>query len=171
MTQNEPIRVLFVCLGNICRSPMAAAIFRHLVQKAGLSGQIEVDSAGIGSWHVGEPPHRGTQAVLRKHGISFEGEKARQIRPLDLSRFDYLVAMDTTNLRDLQTLARRHEGPTGKLLLLLDFAHPTISNGEKDVPDPYYSGNFDYTFDLIYSGCVGLLDFICTEHQLRCAVE
>ncbi len=166
--KNEPIRVLFVCMGNICRSPMAEAIFRTLVEEAGLAHRFEIDSAGIGSWHVGDPPHRGTQAVLRKHNIFPDGQRARQIRPRDLTHFDYIVAMDQDNLQDLEAMARRY-GLRGQLLLLLDLADPAVTNGQRDVPDPYYTGNFDYTFELVRSGCEGLLDFICKEQQLECA--
>ncbi len=166
--EQEPIRVLFVCMGNICRSPMAEAIFRKLVEEAGLGHRFEIDSAGIGSWHVGDPPHRGARAVLQKHNISADGQRARQIRPRDLTHFDYIVAMDRDNLRDLEAMARRY-GITGRLLLLLDLADTQVTNGQRDVPDPYYTGNFDYAFELVHAGCQGLLDFICRERHLECA--
>ncbi len=94
--------VLFICLGNICRSPMAEAIFRKLVTDAGLADQVEIDSAGTGEWHVGSPPHHGTQAILRKNGVSFDGQRARQIQPVDLGHYDYLIVMDSSNLDDVQ---------------------------------------------------------------------
>lgn len=151
--------VLFICLGNICRSPMAEAIFRKQVQDAGLADVIEIDSAGTGDWHVGSPPHHGTQAILRKHGISFDGQRARQISPADLSRYDYLIVMDSSNLDDVQALVRRHStGDHSPIIArLLDYADPTIAGRERNVPDPYYTGNFDYVFELVTSGCHGLL--------------
>jgi protein-tyrosine phosphatase len=152
------ISVLFVCLGNICRSPMAEATFRKLVDDAGLTHRFEIDSAGTGPWHVGDRPHRGTQAVLRKHGVSTAGMIARQVQPHDLHRFDYLVVMDAGNERDMERLARRYGG--GEIIRLLDLADPAVTRGVRDVPDPYYSGGFDYVYELVRSGCQGLLAHI-----------
>src|SRR5437762_1508755 len=97
------VRVVFVCLGNICRSPMAEGVFRHLVKEAGLQDKIEVDSCGTGSWHIGEPAHSGTQRVLAKHGMDYKHE-ARQLCNADLTDADYLVAMDSDNLRGIRRL-------------------------------------------------------------------
>lgn len=146
------VSVLFVCLGNICRSPMAEGVFQRLVEEAGLADQIQVDSAGTGSWHVGEPAHRGTLQVLRKHGIAYNG-RARQVRAQDMTPHTYLIALDQSNLNDL----RRMFGPHPRLYRLLDFASSTK---ERDVPDPYYSGNFDYVYSLVEDGCRGLLQTI-----------
>ena len=143
------IRVLFVCLGNICRSPMAEGVFQHMVDAAGLSDEILVDSAGTGSWHVGGQGQRGTLQVLRQHGIAYNG-RARQIRSTDFTPDTYLIALDASNLQDLQRVSGR---PT-KLFRLLDFAKNTT---EQDVPDPYYAGNFDYVYQLVEDGCRGLL--------------
>ena len=146
------VNVVFVCLGNICRSPMAEAVFSDMVEKAGLSDQIDIDSCGTGSWHVGEAPHRGTQQVLRKHDISYS-HRARQIDNSDLAEADYLVAMDRSNLSDVQRM-----GDTdADLRLLLDYAD---SVDEKDVPDPYYTGGFDTVYRLVEAGCEGLLAHI-----------
>lgn len=155
------IQVLFVCLGNICRSPMAEAVFRQLVNDAGLADQIKVDSAGTADWHEGDPADYRTLAVLRKHGISYDG-RGRQVRPSDLQRFDYVVAMDGSNLADLRRLDRSGQ-LDGKLHRLLDFAP---AGAPKDVPDPYYDGRFDYVYGLVDAGCRGLLAHIRAEHGL-----
>lgn len=141
---------------------MAEAVFRRLVADAGLTDQFEIDSAGTGDWHVGNPPHHGTQAILRKHAISFDGQRARQIAPADLSRYDYLIVMDSSNLDDVQALVRRHgtNGHSPVLARLLDYADPAVAGRERNVPDPYFTGNFDYVYELVTSGCRGLLDSI-----------
>jgi protein-tyrosine phosphatase len=147
------IHVLFVCLGNICRSPMAEAVFRHLVAQEGLSDRISVDSAGIGGWHAGEPPHSGTRKVLKEKGIEHDSIRARQITPADFDRFDYIVCMDEENLAALKRMA-----PEGKQVYrLLDFASEA---GEENVEDPYYTGRFDYVYQLVEAGCRGLLKHI-----------
>lgn len=159
------VSVLFICLGNICRSPMAEARMRALVQEAGLADQIEVDSAGTGPWHVGDRPHRGTQAVLARHGISSDGMLARQVHAADLDHFDYLVVMDGSNERDVKRFADQY-GANGQVVRLLDFADEAITNGERDMPDPYYSGGFEHIYTLVDASTRGLLDHIQTEHQL-----
>jgi protein-tyrosine phosphatase len=155
------IRVEFVCLGNICRSPMAHAVFQQLVNQAGLSDRIIVDSAGTGRWHVGEPVHRGTREVLSRNGIEFD-HRARQISRSDVSEADYVVAMDADNFADLQHLVRR-ELPDGKLFMLLDFAP---EGSPREVPDPYYEDNFDHVYELVEAGCRGFLAHIRAEHDL-----
>jgi protein-tyrosine phosphatase len=152
------IHVLFVCLGNICRSPMAEAVFERMVANAGLSDQISVDSAGTGSWHVGEAAHRGTREVLRQHGIDYRG-RARQIATGDMDPRHYIVAMDQENLEDL----RRRFGDHPRLYRLLDFAP---DGGEHNVPDPYYTGNFGAVYGLVAAGCQGLLERIREEKGL-----
>ncbi|WP_099355476.1 low molecular weight protein-tyrosine-phosphatase [Fredinandcohnia onubensis] len=153
------IKVLFVCLGNICRSPMAEAIFRDLVQKEGLADRIQVDSAGTGDWHIGHPPHKGTQTILTKYNISFEGIKARQVLPEDLGQFDYIIAMDSDNLGNLQKMITGEK--TGRIQRLLDFVDESKIT---DVPDPYYTGNFDEVYELVTNGCKRLLDVIKNEN-------
>ena len=155
------VRVLFVCLGNICRSPMAEGVFGHLVAQAGLSEQISVDSAGTGSWHVGEPPHPGTRQVLHQHGIALDST-ARQVDQADLRTADYIIAMDGENVRDLRRLDRQGL-LDGKLRRLLDFAPP---GGPRDVPDPYYDNDFDTVYRLVEAGSQGLLAHIRREHGL-----
>mgnify|MGYP001954039076 FL=1 len=155
------VKVLFVCLGNICRSPMAEAVFRDMVKREGLEDKIAVDSAGTGSWHVGDPPHRGTRDVLDRHQISYEGLKARQVNQQDLSNFDYIVAMDAGNLGELRKMAGFKK--TGEIRRLMDF----VPNSDiLDVPDPYYAGNFDEVYEMVAKGCRGLLETIKQKHHL-----
>ena len=148
------IRVLMVCLGNICRSPMAEGVFRHHVKTAGLEGTIEVASAGTGRWHVGEPPHSGTRRELSRHGLTLGDKRAQHVSEHGPVSFDYVVAMDRDNLRDLG----------GRGVLLLDFADPPV--GTRDVPDPYYGGGFEEVYDLVDAGCRGLLAHIVEEQGL-----
>lgn len=155
------IHVLFVCLGNICRSPMAEAVFRDLVRREGLQDKIVVDSAGTGSWHVGEPPHRGTLRILKNKGISTDGMKARQIVPEDGEKFHYILAMDRQNLRDLKKVIQAKEGVS--VQLFLDLVQDVSF---QDVPDPYFTGNFDEVYDLVIRGCHALLEKIKAEHRL-----
>lgn len=147
--------VLFVCLGNICRSPMAEAVFRHIVEQEGLAAQISVDSAGIGDWHAGEPPHKGTQNVLSTKGIGYDTLVARQILKDDFSAYDYIVCMDEENLAALKRMAPADK----KIFRLLDFAPQAA---ERNVEDPYYTGRFEYVYDLVEAGCRGLLEQIKT---------
>ncbi|MEZ4719069.1 MAG: low molecular weight protein-tyrosine-phosphatase [Caldilineaceae bacterium] len=164
------ISILFVCMGNVCRSPMAEALMRQMVAQAGLDDQIVVDSAGTGDWHVGEPPHRGTRRVLADHGVRTDGMAARMIGPGDLHHFDYLIVMDGANLREVQRLAK-HYGRRGVIARLLDYADPAIVGGVRDVPDPYYDGRFGYVYDLVAAGCAGLLAALQRDHALSRAAH
>ena len=156
---STPIRVLFVCIGNICRSPMAEAIFRHQVEQAGLSAQIETDSAGTTDYHLGEPPHRGTMAVLRSNTIDYS-HRARRIAADDLAGFDYIVSME----RDVHdAICRLDRGNNAHCTLLLA---ELPGNTRLDVPDPYYTGNFEEVFALLTRSCKLLLDRIVREQSL-----
>lgn len=152
------IRVLFVCLGNICRSPMAEAVFAHKVRAAGLEDKIEVDSAATGHWNLGNAPHRGTRAVLEREGIDYT-HVARLITPRDLEAFDYILTMDDQNLADVQAM-----GPARAIIRpFLEYAPDC---GETEVPDPYYTGGFEGVYDLIEAAAEGLLQAIRQEHRL-----
>jgi protein-tyrosine phosphatase len=154
------IRVLFLCLGNICRSPMAEAVFRKMVKDEGLDDKIEIDSAGLGGWHVGERPHRGTLEVLNKHGVDHAGIRARQFTKQDIQAFDYIVAMDEDNMSGLARLGVK-KGP--RVFKLLDLVP---DERDSDVPDPYYTGNFDLVYELVHKGCAVLLKKIKEEYNL-----
>ena len=149
------MRLLFVCMGNICRSPTAEGVMRALVEEAGLDGRIEVESAGTGGWHAGEPPDaRATEAAHRR-GVTLAGA-ARQVRLEDFVTFDLLVAMDRENLRHLLAIAP-DEDAAEKVRLLREF--DPASAGELDVPDPYYGGErgFETVLDHVQAACRGLL--------------
>lgn len=157
------IRILFVCLGNICRSPMAEAVFREKVKQAGLADKIEVDSAGTALWHDGKPPHKGTRAKLDEHDISYEGMTARQIFQGDFNAFDYIVTMDDQNMVNIQS---EYDVPKDGVIVrkLMDFVD---NPREVNVPDPYYTGDFDYTYDLINEASEKLLQDIIKRYQLE----
>lgn len=155
------IKVLFVCLGNICRSPMAEAMFRHLVKEKGLEAQIQIDSAATGDWHIGKPPHQGTLGILTKYNVSSEGLFCRQITSEDMEKFDYVIGMDESNIQNILKVA---EGQGAhKTFRLLDFLEDLNT---KDVPDPYFTGDFEETYDLLTQGLSALLDHIKQEHTL-----
>ena len=155
------IAVSFVCMGNICRSPTAEAVFRALVAQAGLQTRFEIDSAGTGAWHVGEERDRRSRAVGQKRGMPLSG-RARQFVQADFARFDYVLAMDNENLDDLMRLAKT-DAERSKARLLRDF--DPLSPPGSDVPDPYYGGpeGFEAVFDICLAGCRGLLERLTSE--------
>ncbi len=158
-TPNGTVKVLFVCLGNICRSPMAEAVFRELVEKNNLRARFEIQSAGTGSWHAGERAHRGTREVLSRHGIDPNGLVAKQVSQDMLDHADYVVAMDSENLSDL----RSWQIDQAKLSRLLDYA---TDINVRDVPDPYYDGRFELVYELTRLGSQGLLKHIREQHAI-----
>ncbi|SHM97372.1 low molecular weight protein-tyrosine-phosphatase [Roseibium suaedae] len=140
--------LLFVCLGNICRSPLAEGIFRQTLEEAGLARDFLLDSAGTGAWHAGNPPDPRSVEVAARHGIDISTQKARQVSDADFSRFEWILAMDRDNLAALRRKFPNH--PRLRLLL---------TGPDRDVPDPYYGGSegFDQVFDMLQSGSRKLL--------------
>jgi protein-tyrosine phosphatase len=147
-------RILFVCLGNICRSPMAEGVFRRVAGEAGILNLFEIDSAGMGDWHQDQAPdHRAQEAALSR-GVDISGQSARKIEPEDFDAFDLIVAMDGANIADLEDIVPH--AARGKIRRFLDYA-PHLDHS--DVPDPYYGGTegFDHALDLIETAAEGLL--------------
>lgn len=158
----KEISVLFVCLGNICRSPLAEGVFRHVLDQEGISGRFQVDSAGTGSWHVGESPDHRSVRTAATHGVTLSGH-SRQVQPEDFKNFDYIVAMDRSNLSDLEKF-RSGVGGEVPLYLLREF-DPDGGPGA-EVPDPYYGGpgGFEDVYEMVERSCRALLEHILREH-------
>lgn len=172
------INVLFVCLGNICRSPLAEAVFRRLVAERGLSDRIRVDSAGTGGWHAGEPPDRRMRATAQEHGVSLNGLSARTVRREDLEAFDYVFAMDRQNLSDLLDLRGNRSGRSsgagtrfpepGRGDVPRLFRNFDPAGGGLDVPDPYYGGErgFEDVYEIVDRTCRAILDYVCEQEGI-----
>lgn len=154
------MRVLFVCLGNICRSPTAEGVFRCLLEEHGLDDRVQVDSCGIGDWHLGKAPDPRTREAAARRGIDLSMLQARQLADADFHRFDYLLAMDHDNLAAMQS--RAPQDVAGHLGLFLDFAGLEAGLKGRAVPDPYYGGEqgFEEVLDLVEIASRGLLDDI-----------
>ncbi len=159
----KKVSVLFICMGNICRSPTAQGVFRALVEREGLSDRIATDSAGTIAYHVGEAPDRRARETASKRGIDLSDLRARKVVSQDFEQFDYLLAMDQDNYGDLETLCP--PGFEERLHLFMDFAP---QRPEKEVPDPYYGGvaGFDRVFDMVEEASRGLLNHILERHNL-----
>ena len=144
------IKILFVCHGNICRSPMAEFVMKDLVNKKGMAGQFEIASAATSTEEIGNPVYPPAKRKLKEHGISCEGKTARQMTKADYAYYDYIIAMDRFNLRNMTRFAGND--PDNKVSLLMDF-----TSRPGDVDDPWYTGDFDTTWEDVYEGCVGIL--------------
>jgi len=158
MDQHFPTHICFVCLGNICRSPLAEGVFKRLVAQAGLDGRFHVESAGMGAWHVGEPPDPRSQSVALAHGIRLDGT-AQQFKARGFARFDRVIALDADIASDLRRLAPG-EAERRKIHLLREY--DPQARGDLDVPDPYYGGreDFERVYQMIERSCRGLLEVL-----------
>ena len=159
MANQQETGVLFVCMGNICRSPTAEGVFRHHAELAGMAERLHIDSAGTHAYHVGEPADRRARAAAERRGMSLDGIRARRVRVEDFERFDYIIAMDEDNLARL-----RDESPEEyhhKLRLFLEFS----GGPEREVPDPYYGGSagFERVLDLVEAASRGLLETLSRD--------
>ncbi len=158
----EKIKVMFVCLGNICRSPLAHGLFRDFVAEAGLADHFEIESSGTGAWHVGEPPHARMRQTARRHGLSLDDLRARQFVAADLEAYDHIFVMDKGNLNDVLYLdPHDRHGHTVRLFREFD-----PDPGDFQVPDPYYQGRFDHVYAIVARTARALLDRLVEEHDL-----
>lgn len=147
------IRVLFICHGNICRSTMCESVFTYMIKKRDIADQFIVDSAATSTEEIGNPPHRGTVNKLKQVNIPLVPHRARQITWNDYNNFDYIIGMDEWNIRNLNRMLKGD--PEGKIYKLL-----TFSGTERDIADPWYTGNFDETYSDIVEGCEGFLKYL-----------
>lgn len=153
------IKILFVCHGNICRSTMAQFVFQHMVNKLGLASQFHIDSRATSTEEIGNPPHRGTVRKLQQAGIPVLPHRAAQITWSDYTNFDYIIGMDTWNIKNLNRML--NGDPDGKVYKLLAFA-----GSGRDIADPWYTGNFDETYDDVVEGCEGFLKYLKAHGEL-----
>jgi protein-tyrosine phosphatase len=161
MSKDDKIKVLFVCLGNICRSPTAEGVLRRKVEERRWSHRFHIDSAGTGGWHAGDPPDTRAITEAKRRGVDISGLVARQVRRSDFGDFDYVLAMDRQNLRDLHALCSAEHKDCVKLFL--DYA-PQLS--EREVPDPYYGGpaGFARVYELLEAAADGFLEHVKQHH-------
>lgn len=153
------IKIMFVCLGNICRSPMAEFVFKDLVKKHHLEDKFIINSAATSNEEYGNPVHPGTRNKLAQYNISVAGKTSVQLKKADYQKYDYIIAMDASNLRNIFRIVGNDN--ENKVSRLLDFA-----NENRDIADPWYTGNFDQTYDDIYLGCQELLKYLITKYNL-----
>ena len=158
MKDNEITKIIFVCLGNICRSPMAEFVMKDIVEKAGLSHEFEIASAATSTYEIGNPVYPPARQKLAEYGISCTGKTARQINQRDYDYYDYIVAMDKSNLRNLRAMLG--DDIQGKISLLMDY-----TSRPADVADPWYTGDFQATWDDVSEGCKELLTFIMNKNK------
>jgi protein-tyrosine phosphatase len=162
MSLQQPVKVLFVCMGNICRSPTAHGVFQSLVDEQGLGGSIEVDSAGTHSYHSGSPPDLRSQTMAQSRGVDLTGLRARRFVTTDFTEFDYLLGMDQANLADM--LALKPDETRARIKLMLDYSDRFE---QREIPDPYFGEDgFDLVFDMIDDAARGLLRDIRSQHGI-----
>jgi protein-tyrosine phosphatase len=163
MSEPVKVKVLFVCMGNICRSPTAQGVFRKLVEEAGLTEVIEIDSAGTHAYHIGEPPDPRARETALRRGIDLADLRARRATPEDFEAYHYVLAMDQDNYHALSNLCPPGRGLERRLALLMDFAPQARM---REVPDPYYgaAGGFEAVFDMVEEAAQGLLEEIRRRH-------
>ena len=154
------IRVCFICHGNICRSTMAQSVFTHLARQSHLDSCFEIDSAATSTEEIGNPPHRGTVNKLREVGIPLVPHRAKQITWADYNKFDYIIGMDTANIRNLNRVLRND--PEDKIYKFL-----TFSGSGRDIADPWYTGNFDETYEDVLEGCEGFLKYLKEHGEIQ----
>lgn len=154
------IKVLFVCLGNICRSPMAEFVFKDIVEKRGLSNNFIIDSAATSTEEIGNTMHIGTRKKLEEKGIDYAEHRARQIKKEDYQNYDYIIGMETSNINNIIRIVG--EDKDKKIYRLLDF-----TKNPKDIADPWYTGNFDITYEEIQKGCEAFLDYCIQRKKLK----
>lgn len=147
------IKILFICLGNICRSPMAEFLFKDMVAKRGLADKFYIASAATSSYEIGNPVHPGTRNKLAQYGISVAGKTAVQLTKADYDKYDYLIGMESSNIRNILRIVGSDS--RYKVYKLLQFA-----GSERDIADPWYTGNFDVTYNDIHEGCTALLEYL-----------
>ncbi len=162
MDDKDKVKVLFVCMGNICRSPTAHGVFQALVDEQGLGDRILVDSAGTHSYHIGSPPDPRSQDTARSRGINLASLRARQFQSQDFLEFDYLIAMDQSNLAEMASI--KPDKPRARLDLMLDYSKQF---DHQEVPDPYFGeAGFDRVFDMVSEASQGLLRHIRQQYHL-----
>lgn len=153
------IKVVFVCHGNICRSTLMQSLFTHQVKELGLEDRFEIDSMGTSAEELGNPPHRGTVNKLKEMGIPVVPHRATQITAKDYRRFDYIIGMDEANIRNLRRILK--DDPKGKIFKCLSFV-----GSNRDIADPWYTGDFDATYEDALKGCAGFLSYLKRQGEI-----
>ncbi len=169
MNDTQTIRILFVCLGNICRSPLAEGILRKIVQQKGLEQFINIESAGTGHWHIDQAPDIRTQQIAHKYGIDISDHRGQQVSPKMLEKFHYLVAMDEENFHNLRKMFDRQRNSSNAKIIMMREFDPMTSNKTAAVPDPYYGGinGFEEIYQILDRSCQNFVEHLTTEYSLN----